>query len=91
MKVTVLMSSYNGEEYIREQIESVLSQENVNVNLLIRDEGSTDSTVDILKNYEDDRISYYVGENFGAARSFFELIYDCSLDSDYYALCDQDD
>ena len=48
-KVCVLMSTYNGEKYLKEQIESILNQENVEVDILVRDDGSTDSTLDMWK------------------------------------------
>ena len=43
-KVLVLLSSYNGEKYIDEQIDSLFAQEGVDVHVLIRDDGSTDNT-----------------------------------------------
>lgn len=49
-KVIVLMSTYNGEQYIKEQIESILNQTYPNMELYIRDDGSKDQTVAILKN-----------------------------------------
>ena len=48
-KVCVLMSTYNGEKYVKEQIESILNQKNVELTLLIRDDGSSDGTYDICK------------------------------------------
>ena len=50
--VVVVLSSYNGEKYIAEQIDSILSQQNVNLKLLIRDDGSTDSTLKIITDYK---------------------------------------
>ena len=50
-KVAVIMSSYNGERYIEEQIESILHQVGVEVSLFIRDDGSTDKTPYILRKY----------------------------------------
>lgn len=89
--VQVLMSSYNGEKYIKEQIESVLNQQGVNVQLLIRDDGSKDQTLSILGEYSLlDNVHIIKGENVGAGRSFAILI-DKSGQYDYYALCDQDD
>lgn len=94
MKITVLMSAYNGEKYIDKQISSILNQklpENISLRLIIRDDGSTDKTMDILKKYSDDpAISIESGENLGVARSFWSLIMSCP-DSDYYAFSDQDD
>lgn len=92
MKITVLMSTYNGEKYLREQIDSVLGQKDIDLALLIRDDGSSDKTVEIIEGYEkkDNRISHYVGGNMGPGRSFFDLIKNAP-ESDYYAFCDQDD
>jgi len=50
--VCILMSTYNGERYLAEQIESLLSQKDVNIEIHIRDDGSTDDTVKILRQYE---------------------------------------
>lgn len=52
LSVTVLMSTYNGEKYLAEQIESILSQTQVDVRLVIRDDGSSDSTLSILREYK---------------------------------------
>lgn len=91
-KVTVLLSTYNGEKYLKEQIESLIAQEGVQINILARDDGSSDKTVSILEDYKKQykNFEYYIGENKGPAGSFFDLI-EHAKDSDYYALCDQDD
>lgn len=91
-KVQILMSTYNGEKYLKEQINSILNQENVEVSLLIRDDGSTDKTISILENIakENENLVYYEGKNIGAARSFMDLVYK-SKEADYYAFADQDD
>ncbi len=90
--VQVLMSTYNGEKYLKEQIDSILSQENVEVSLLIRDDGSTDKTISILEKIvkENTNVSYYIGKNIGAAKSFIDLV-NQSKEVDYYAFADQDD
>lgn len=62
------MSTYNGEEYLREQIDSILLQKGVEVHLLVRDDGSEDNTVNILREYES--IEVIKGENVGVCRSF---------------------
>ena len=91
MKVKILLSSYNGEQYIREQIDSLLSQTQTGVEILVRDDGSTDSTKAILDEYQDrDRLSWYGGKNLGPGLSFWKLLED-SGEADYYAFCDQDD
>jgi len=86
--VVVLMSTYNGERYIREQIDSILNQVGVSVDLIIRDDGSTDSTVDIIETYKD--VSLVKGRNIGPAKSFMELLINAPK-ADYYAFADQDD
>lgn len=91
-RVAVLMSSYNGENYIREQIESILAQElNGTIDLWVRDDGSTDSTLEILQQYQQaGKLQWYQGENLGPARSFLDLVKHCP-GYDFYAFADQDD
>jgi glycosyltransferase, group 2 family len=57
--IEILMATYNGEEYISEQIDSIIDQTYKNWKLLIRDDGSKDRTLEILKEYEkrDERIN----------------------------------
>lgn len=92
-KVNVLLSAYNGELYIEEQIDSILKQENVDIHLYVRDDGSSDSTILIIdklvKQYKD-KIELIKGENLGFANSFMYLVDICS-EADYYAFADQDD
>lgn len=92
IKVQVIMSTYNGERYIKKQLDSIIKQD-MPVSLYIRDDGSTDGTLDIIKEYESlyDNISYIKGNNIGVVKSFFELFKDASDDADYIALADQDD
>lgn len=90
-EVLVLLSSYNGEKYIKEQIDSILTQKNITVKLFIRDDGSTDATRNILKKYEKYSNCVVVfGDNIGAANSFLWLIQNAHS-SGYYAFSDQDD
>lgn len=90
--VVILLSTYNGEKYLREQIESLLSQKNVDLKILARDDGSKDSTVNILNEYQNkyENFLFYQGKNCGPAMSFLDLISRAGV-ADYYALCDQDD
>lgn len=96
-KVCVLMSTYNGEKYLEKQIESILNQKGVEVKLIVRDDGSSDNTIEILRNYaKSKKIFFYKGKNLGPAGSFMSL-----LNSDfvkllmsqgvYIAFSDQDD
>lgn len=90
-KVTILLSAYNGEKYLPEQLSSLFAQKDVKVNILIRDDGSTDTTRQLLDEYQSKGlISWYFGENLRPAKSFMDLVYRAP-DSEYYAFCDQDD
>ncbi len=94
MKIAVLLSSYNGEAYLEEQIESVLRQKvDGQVDLFVRDDGSTDGTTAILDAYrEKGMLEWYTGPNKGPAHSFIDLILHVEdRGYDYYAFCDQDD
>lgn len=90
--VLVMMSTYNGEKYLKNQIESILLQKKVNLTLLIRDDGSSDNTIKILKEYKFkyNTIQVIIGKNLGAAASFLQLV-SIAGDFDYYAFSDQDD
>ena len=90
-KVAVLLSTYNGEKYVAEQIKSILEQTYKNIVLVVRDDGSKDNTVNIVKKFmaSHNNIKLVEGKNLGFIRSFFELL---KLEqADYYAYADQDD
>lgn len=95
--VLVLMSTYNGEKYLQEQLDSIFAQKNVKVDILVRDDGSTDSTISIIKNVMQtypERIFLIQGSNMGYARSFTKLLEIAEKEYvhyDYYAFSDQDD
>lgn len=89
--IQVLMSTYNGAVYLEDQVESILSQQNVNMQLLVRDDGSKDQTISILKAYQDaGKLTFYQGKNLRSAYSFWDLI-EKAKPSHYYAFADQDD
>lgn len=91
MKVVILMSTFNGEKYIREQIESLIQQIGVDISILVRDDGSNDGTINILNEYQiKNYLTWYSGENLKSAHSFFDLVQKAA-NADYYAFCDQDD
>lgn len=93
MECCVLLSCYNGRKYIAEQLNSIIHQQNVELKILIRDDGSTDSTLEILdsfKNKYPSMIEIIEGKNVGIHNSFFELIKRCP-NSDFIAFSDQDD
>ena len=85
------MSTYNGEQFLKEQMDSLLRQTYDNLEILIRDDGSKDGTGKILKEYEEKyaNVHVYLEENVGVTKSFFELLK--KSDADYIAFSDQDD
>lgn len=86
------MSTYNGFEYVDDQIQSIINQTYTNWHLYIRDDGSSDNTLSKLRNYEksDERIHVLIdGNNLGPRDSFMNLLE--SINADYYFFSDQDD
>lgn len=94
-RVCVFLSTYNGEKYIKEQIDSILSQEgDFALALYVRDDGSSDKTQSILENYAaiHDNVFWEKGNNIGSTLSFMQLVYQSKYSTfDYYAFADQDD
>lgn len=97
--VHILLSTYNGEKYIREQLESIFAQTYRDICLYIRDDGSTDSTVEQIEQYLTEFPEYASRtqwipnenhENLGYMQSFWKLL-ESAPGADYYAFCDQDD
>ena len=91
--VAILVSTYNGEKYLREQLDSILAQSGVTVEVFVRDDGSSDNTKDILTEYEKSLKNFHVAfcENVGVGNSFMNLLYSVPDTFDYYAFADQDD
>jgi len=89
----ILLSTFNGEKYIKDLLESLVALENANYKMLIRDDGSTDKTLEILDSYKDMLdIELHLGENVGVSDSFTILMtLATDRDFDYIAFCDQDD
>ncbi|SEM31545.1 rhamnosyltransferase [Ligilactobacillus sp. WC1T17] len=89
------MSTYNGEKYLERQIDSILSQNIAyDIDLIIRDDGSSDETVDILKKYQEENNNIYLilDKNIGVVKSFFALLeYAYKNNYEYYSFSDQDD
>lgn len=92
MKLAILMATYNGEKYLEAQIESILSQKtDVTFDLIVRDDGSTDRTKQILETYSrKGKLKFCAGANTGAARGFINLLRE-NPGYDFYAFSDQDD
>ena len=96
IKVIILLSTYNGGKYLREQLDSIRRQDilfdsGYSLSLLVRDDGSKDETLAILREYMNTlEINVMTGANVGPAKSFWELVNTAPL-AEYYAFCDQDD
>lgn len=92
MTLSIALATYNGEKYLREQLDSILKQSIQDFELVITDDSSTDSTLKILNEYaeKDSRIKVFTNEkNLGFKKNFEKAISLCS--GDYIALSDQDD
>lgn len=93
LKISVAMATYNGETFLNEQLESIASQTFLPKELVIRDDGSTDSTPRILEQFA--RVAPFPvrilgnGENLGFADNFLTVASHCQ--GDWIAFCDQDD
>jgi len=87
------MSTYNGKKFLQEQINSILNQNgDFSLSLLVRDDGSTDGTTELLEQYsKEGKLSWYSENNLGPAKSFMNLLKRAGCSYDYYAFSDQDD
>ena len=93
-QVVILLSTYNGQQYLKEQIDCILAQTYPgHITVLIRDDGSSDGTEAIAQSYqpgENRRVEFVKAENVGPQRSFLELVR-MAPEADYYFFADQDD
>ena len=92
--IAILLCTYNGERFLKEQIDSLLKQTNQNFEIYIHDDGSSDATLAIVADYTErhrGKIHYLNDEvkHRGAGASFMWLLN--KIDADYYMFCDQDD
>lgn len=94
ISVAILLSTYNGEKYIGELLQSLADQDYKWFHVYMRDDGSTDATVALARNEAVDKglkltILDSQSGNLGPSMSFFEMVY--SIEADIYLFCDQDD
>ena len=88
--IAVCMASYNGEKYIKEQLESILPQLGEDDDLIISDDGSKDNTYEIIRQFGDKRIKYIMNTGkHGSTYNFQNALK--NADADIYFLADQDD
>lgn len=91
--VCILLSTYNGEKFLETQLNSLINQTYENKKIIIRDDGSSDSTLDILKKYQDEYpyITVRSENNVGVKKSFYKLLQFAVDKGFYFSFCDQDD
>ena len=91
--IAILMATFNGERYLTEQLDSILSQTYRQWHLFLHDDGSTDGTLDILKSYADNYPQKLTLLDYppqgGAFRNFISMLE--KVEADYYMFSDQDD
>lgn len=93
-EISIIMATYNGGQYLSEQIKSILRQSYKEWQLIIRDDGSGDTSLDVIKEYvrrypEKIRLITDGDGNIGASQNFLRLL--SHADTDYVMFCDQDD
>lgn len=95
LTVAVLICTYNGSKYLRKQLDSILNQTHQSWVIFVSDDGSTDNTVDILKEYQkkvgDDKFYILAGPGKGFSWNFLSLLESAGSEFFAYAFCDQDD
>ena len=93
--VAILMCTYNGEDFIAEQLDSIEIQDYKNWTLYVNDDGSKDATLDILKAYQKKwgvkKLIIRRGPQRGFCQNFLQIINDKKITADFYFLSDQDD
>lgn len=88
--ISVCIATYNGEKYIKEQIDSILAQLNSGDEIIVSDDSSQDSTIEIIQSYNDPRIKIHPYQQFHSPVLNFENAINKAT-GDYIFLCDQDD
>ena len=92
-RIAILLATYNSAKYLKIQLDSLIAQTDPNWQVYIRDDGSTDSTIEIINEYvaKDGRFTFLKDKyaNLGAMPSFMQLL--SSVNADYYMFCDHDD
>ena len=93
--ICILMATYNGEKFIAEQLQSIEEQAHKNWRLIISDDGSSDNTLAIAKQFQQkwgsDRLEIRQGPQQGFCQNFLSMACDTTIHADLYAFSDQDD
>lgn len=93
--VAILLCTYNGVQFLAEQLDSLELQTHQNWVLIASDDGSTDETIEVLRLYQakwpSGKLTIRVGPQKGFCKNFQSLVSDNAILADFYAFCDQDD
>ena len=93
--ICILMSTYNGEKFLAEQLQSIEDQTHKNWRLVISDDGSSDNTLAIAKQFQEkwgsDRLEIRQGPQQGFCQNFLSMACDSNIRADLYGFSDQDD
>lgn len=93
--VAILLTTYNGASFLKQQLDSIVGQSHGNWTLYISDDGSSDETLEIIEAYRvslgDERVRLFHGPRRGFAQNFLSLIRNPSVHGDFFAFSDQDD
>ncbi len=94
-KIAILLCTFNGEKYLHEQILSIMDQTHANWRIYVSDDGSSDSTLSILRNFQEKigiaSFKLFNGSQKGSTYNFLTLLQRVDDDCEYFAFCDQDD
>ena len=92
-EIVVLLATYNGQEYLRAQLDSLVQQTFKDFKIIVHDDGSTDDTLEIIAEYQEkypEMMVQYFGEPLGSAKANFLWMLK-QVQADYFFFCDQDD
>lgn len=95
LHVAILLTTYNGARFLDEQLSSIAQQTHRQWTLYISDDGSSDSTLAIIKRFQQrlgsDRVRLLQGPRIGFAQNFLSLVRNPEIEADFFSFCDQDD
>ncbi|HIL39018.1 MAG TPA: glycosyltransferase family 2 protein [Methylococcales bacterium] len=93
--IAILLCTYNGEKFLKEQLDSIITQDYDNFSIWVSDDGSKDQTISILRDYQanlkNNRFSIISGPQVGFAQNFLSLLCNPDIVADYFSFADQDD
>lgn len=94
-RVAILLATYNGQRFLHGQLDSLIKQTHTNWQIFVSDDGSEDTTINILNSYKDklgdDKLIINAGPRLGFAANFLSMTHNMAINASYYAYADQDD